>query len=134
MPAAGAVSVSPGFVAGVVQHRHDPLRADEPVSGTRMVGIIREGRSTEVRAKLLHALADAWSEITGEAKESLVIFLEEIPGANALEDGAIGPDITEDNGAIYWNPPLTHPTDEPGRRSPPSSKRKRQPKAAQRRD
>ncbi|HET6501698.1 MAG TPA: tautomerase family protein [Amycolatopsis sp.] len=77
------------------------FRADKPVNGTRMVGIIREGRSADVRAKLLHALADAWSETTEEAKESLVIFLEEIPGANTLEDGAIGPEITEDPGAIY---------------------------------
>jgi hypothetical protein len=30
-----------------------------------------------------------------------VIFLEEIPGANTVEDGAIGPEITEDHGAIY---------------------------------
>ena len=54
-----------------------------------------------VRAKLLHALAEEWSEVTGEAKESLVIFLQEIPGANTLEDGAIGPEITEDLGAVY---------------------------------
>jgi phenylpyruvate tautomerase PptA (4-oxalocrotonate tautomerase family) len=50
------VEVPPGslFVAG------------EPVSGPRMVGLIREGRSTEVRAKLIHGLADAWCEITGD--------------------------------------------------------------------
>ena len=85
------VEVPPGsiFVAG------------EPVSGSRMVGIIREGRSTEVRAKLIHGLADAWCEITGDTKESLAIFIHEIPGANALEDGVILPEITDESGAIY---------------------------------
>jgi phenylpyruvate tautomerase PptA (4-oxalocrotonate tautomerase family) len=41
--------------------------AGEPVNGPRMVGTIRVGRSTEVRAKLIHALADAWCEITANA-------------------------------------------------------------------
>ena len=75
--------------------------AGEPVSGSRMVGIIREGRSPEGRAKLIHGLADAWCEITGDTKESLAIFIHEIPGANALEDGVILPEITAEQGAIY---------------------------------
>jgi phenylpyruvate tautomerase PptA (4-oxalocrotonate tautomerase family) len=73
----------------------------EPVSGSRMVGIIRQGRSTEVKAKLIHGLADAWCEITGDPKESLAIFLQEIPGANALEDAVILPEIPDEPGAIY---------------------------------
>ena len=73
----------------------------EPVSGSRMVGIIRQGRSTEVKAKLIHGLADAWCEITGDAKESLAIFIQEIPGADALEDPVILPEITDEPGAIY---------------------------------
>jgi phenylpyruvate tautomerase PptA (4-oxalocrotonate tautomerase family) len=73
----------------------------EPVSGSRMVGIIRQGRSTEVKAKLIHGLADAWCEITGDPEESVAIFLQEIPGANALEDGVILPEITDERGAIY---------------------------------
>jgi phenylpyruvate tautomerase PptA (4-oxalocrotonate tautomerase family) len=75
--------------------------AGEPVSGPRMVGVIRKGRSTEVRAKLIHGLADAWCEITGDAKESVAIFIQEVPGANVLEDGVILPEITEEPGAIY---------------------------------
>ena len=73
----------------------------EPVSGSRMVGIIRQGRSTEVKAKLIHGLADAWCEITGDPKESLAIFLQEIPGANALEDAVILPEIPDEPGATY---------------------------------
>ena len=85
------VEVPPGsiFVAG------------EPVEAPRMVGIIREGRSTEVRAKLIHGIADAWCAITGDAKKDLAIFIHEIPGANAMEDGVILPEITDDPAAIY---------------------------------
>ena len=75
--------------------------AGEPVSGSRMVGLIREGRSTEVRSKLIHGLADAWCEVTGDAKESLAIFIHEIPGANVLENGVVLPEITDEPGAIY---------------------------------
>ncbi|MFI5613295.1 4-oxalocrotonate tautomerase family protein [Amycolatopsis sp. NPDC051903] len=74
--------------------------AGEPVDGARMVGLIRDGRSAEVRAKLIHGIADAWSEITGDSKESLAIFLQEIPGANVLEDGVILPETADEPGAI----------------------------------
>jgi phenylpyruvate tautomerase PptA (4-oxalocrotonate tautomerase family) len=85
------VEVPPGnlFVAG------------EPIDGTRLVGVIRQGRSIEVRTKLIHGLADEWCKITGEAKEHLAIFIQEIPGANVLENGVILPEITDESGAIY---------------------------------
>ena len=84
------VEVPPGsiFVAG------------EPVDGPRMVGIIRSGRSPEVRALLLHGLADAWCEITGTAKKDVAVFLQEVPGANVLEDGVVLPEASDDPGAI----------------------------------
>lgn len=84
------VEVAPGsiFVAG------------EPVDGPRMVGLIREGRSTAVRAGLLHGIADAWCAITGDAKQSLAIFLHEVPGANVMEDGVILPEVTDEPGAV----------------------------------
>ena len=74
--------------------------AGEPVTGPRMVGLLREGRSSEVKAKLLHGFADAWSQITGEARTDLAIFLHEVPGANVLEDGEILPEAHEDPGSI----------------------------------
>lgn len=75
--------------------------AGEPVTGPRMVGLIRDGRSVQVRAELIHGIADAWCAITGDPKESLAIFLQEIPGANVMEDGVILPEITDEPGAIY---------------------------------
>jgi phenylpyruvate tautomerase PptA (4-oxalocrotonate tautomerase family) len=74
--------------------------AGEPVGGARMVGIIRAGRSPEVRARLLHGLADAWCGITGDRKEDVAIFLQEVPGANVLEDGQVLPEAADDPGAI----------------------------------
>ena len=84
------VEVPPGsiFVAG------------EPVTGPRMVGLIRSGRSEAVRGRLLHGIADAWCELTGHDKRDLAIFLHEVPGANVLEDGAILPETADDPGAI----------------------------------
>ncbi|WP_345382793.1 hypothetical protein [Pseudonocardia yuanmonensis] len=54
-----------------------------------------------MRGNLTHEIADAWCAITGDAKESLAIFIQEIPGANVMEDGVILPQITDDPGAIY---------------------------------
>jgi len=74
--------------------------AGEPVTGPRMVGIIRAGRSAEVRARLLHGFADAWCAITGDTKESVALFLQEVPGANVMEDGVILPEAADDPGAV----------------------------------
>ncbi|SDG11245.1 tautomerase family protein [Pseudonocardia oroxyli] len=75
--------------------------AGKRADGPRMVGLIRDGRSVEIRSTLIHGIADAWSAITGDAKEDLAIFIEEIPGANVMEDGAILPEITDEPGAVY---------------------------------
>jgi phenylpyruvate tautomerase PptA (4-oxalocrotonate tautomerase family) len=74
--------------------------AGEPATGPRMVGLLREGRSPEIKAQLLHGFADAWSAITGDAKEDLAIFLHEVPGANVMEDGVILPEAADDPGAV----------------------------------
>ena len=74
--------------------------AGEPVTGPRLVGLIRSGRSTEIRGRLLHGLADAWCEVTGDRKEDVAIFLHEVPGANVLEEGSILPEAADDAGAI----------------------------------
>lgn len=85
------VEVPPGsiFVAG------------EPTDGARMVGLIRQGRPAETRARLIHGIADAWCDITGDAKENLAIFLQEMPGANVMEAGVILPEAADDPGAAH---------------------------------
>jgi phenylpyruvate tautomerase PptA (4-oxalocrotonate tautomerase family) len=68
----------------------------EETTSPRMMGLIRSGRSEELRGRLIHGIADAWSEITGDPKDELSIFLHEVPGANCFEYGSILPEASED--------------------------------------
>lgn len=68
----------------------------EPVGHGRLVGIIRSGRTIETKRELLHALANAWSEVTGEPVEGFAIFLVETPGNSMMEYGEILPEASED--------------------------------------
>ena len=72
----------------------------EETTSPRMMGLIRAGRSEELRGRLIHGIADAWSAITGDAKDELSIFLYEVPGANCLEYGSILPEASQDQGAV----------------------------------
>jgi phenylpyruvate tautomerase PptA (4-oxalocrotonate tautomerase family) len=71
----------------------------EETSAPRMMGLIRLGRTEATRARLIHGIADAWSEITGDRKDELAIFLYEVPGANCFEDGCILPEASQDAAA-----------------------------------
>ena len=71
----------------------------EETTSPRMMGLIRSGRSEEVRGRLIHGIADAWSEITGGARDELSIFLYEVPGANCFEYGSILPEASQDSAA-----------------------------------
>jgi len=66
------------------------------VEGGRMVGIIRQGRSEEVKRKLVLALADAWVSVTGEPLEDIALFLHEVPGYQVMEYGQLLPEASED--------------------------------------
>lgn len=70
--------------------------ADKEVSYGRMVGIIRGGRSLEIKQELLTGLAAAWSEVTGEPMEGFALFLQEVAGNAMMEDGRILPEASED--------------------------------------
>src|ERR1700749_4732682 len=50
------------------------------VEHARMVGIIRQGRSEDVKRKLMTALADAWVSVTGEPADGIALFVHEVPG------------------------------------------------------
>lgn len=62
-----------------------------------MVGIIRRGRSEVVKRKLLLALAEAWTSITGEPIDRAALFLYEIPGYQAMEMEVLLPEASEDS-------------------------------------
>ena len=66
------------------------------VEGGRMVGIIRQGRSEDVKRQLMMALADAWASVTGEPAEDMALFLHEVPGYQVMENGLLLPEASED--------------------------------------
>jgi len=70
--------------------------ADEPAGQGRMVGLIRAGRTPEVKHDLITGLADAWSAVTGEPREGFALFLQEMPGAMIMEYGETLPEAEFD--------------------------------------
>jgi phenylpyruvate tautomerase PptA (4-oxalocrotonate tautomerase family) len=70
--------------------------ADQPVRQGRLVGLIRAGRSREMKHDLITGLADAWSAVTGEPRDGLAVFLQEAPGAMILEYGETLPEAEFD--------------------------------------
>jgi phenylpyruvate tautomerase PptA (4-oxalocrotonate tautomerase family) len=81
------VEVPPGsvFVGGkVTQHG-------------RMVGIIRRGRTEEVKRQLLTELGEAWARVGHEPLDKLALFLHEIPGYQAMENGELLREASEDH-------------------------------------
>jgi hypothetical protein len=45
-------------------------------------------------------MAEAWSSVTGEPIEDVVMFLVEIPGYQALEKGVLLPEADEEFAAL----------------------------------
>lgn len=72
------------------------FNAEQPVEHGRMVGIIRAGRTVEVKRELITRLAQAWAEVSGEPVDQLALFLQEVPGHQVLEHGEILPEASED--------------------------------------
>jgi len=70
--------------------------ADQPVNQGRMVGIIRTGRSPQVKHDLITGLADAWSAVTGEPRDGFALFLQEEPGSMMMEYGETLPEAEFD--------------------------------------
>jgi phenylpyruvate tautomerase PptA (4-oxalocrotonate tautomerase family) len=70
--------------------------AEEAANQGRMVGIIRAGRSEEVKHDLIAGLADAWSAVTGEPREGFALFLQEVPGSMVMEYGDTLPEAAFD--------------------------------------
>ena len=66
------------------------------VDAGRMVGIIRQGRTEDVKRKLMTALADAWVSVTGEPIEDIALFVHEVPGYQVMERGQLLPEAADD--------------------------------------
>jgi hypothetical protein len=57
-----------------------------------MVGIIRAGRSREVKARMLNDLWSMYKKATGAADDQINITLMDVPASNAMEFGGILPE------------------------------------------
>jgi phenylpyruvate tautomerase PptA (4-oxalocrotonate tautomerase family) len=74
--------------------------AGEPVESGRMVGIIRQGRSEEVKRRLVLGLAEAWSAVTGEPADGFALFIHEVPGYQVMEKGVLLHEASEDRRTV----------------------------------
>jgi phenylpyruvate tautomerase PptA (4-oxalocrotonate tautomerase family) len=74
--------------------------AGDAVEHGRMVGIIRQGRSEEVKRRLLSGLAQAWSSVSGEPVDGIALFIHEVPGYQAMERGELLGEASEDRAAV----------------------------------
>jgi phenylpyruvate tautomerase PptA (4-oxalocrotonate tautomerase family) len=63
----------------------------------RMEGTMRRGRTEEVKRRLIAELADAWSRVGEEPLDKIALFLHEIPGYHAMENGEILREASEDH-------------------------------------
>ncbi|MFN8109347.1 MAG: tautomerase family protein [Thermoleophilia bacterium] len=65
------------------------------VDTARLVGLIRPGRTPEVKRELLLRLGAAWAGVTGEPLTDYAIWLHEVPGRQTMENGEILPEPWE---------------------------------------
>lgn len=71
----------------------------EVADKARLVGIIRPGRSVEVKKRLITQLGEAWADVTGEPLADYAIWLHEVPGYQTMENGELLPEASEDEAA-----------------------------------
>lgn len=82
-----------GFV-NVVFTEYEPsafFTAGKPNAVSVIGGTIRSGRDREARAELLTRLSEAWTEITGQEAQSLLVGLTEVDPTSIMEAGLIMP-------------------------------------------
>lgn len=67
-------------------------KAGKLCSATTLIsGTIRAGRSVEVKQQLLHAIVDAWTQVTGQPVEQVVAGLSEVDPQVTMEYGLLLP-------------------------------------------
>ncbi|RJQ79412.1 hypothetical protein D5S17_10375 [Pseudonocardiaceae bacterium YIM PH 21723] len=70
---------------------------------TLVNGIVRAGRSLADRQTLLTRIAEAWTRVTGQPVEELVIAIQEQPASATLEAGLIMPEPGEEQAWFEQN-------------------------------
>lgn len=90
-----AISGEPASFVRVIFETVSPdstFSGGKPAVNASIVGIIR-GRSTEVKAQLLNNLWSLYKNVTGLSDDQLWVSVTEIPPSNAMEFGAIIPEV-----------------------------------------
>jgi phenylpyruvate tautomerase PptA (4-oxalocrotonate tautomerase family) len=90
-----SVTGAPAHFVHVVFSEVEPdsgFRGGEASRHTRIIGVVRAGRTPELIERLLTELSSEWHRITGQAESELIIALLETPGRDVIEDGRILPE------------------------------------------
>jgi hypothetical protein len=68
------------------------MHAERTLAG----GVGRATPGPDRHPKLIMALADAWTSVTGERAEDIALFVHEVPGYQVMENGVLLPEASED--------------------------------------
>jgi phenylpyruvate tautomerase PptA (4-oxalocrotonate tautomerase family) len=68
--------------------------AGEPAATAALTLLIRTGRSSEYKRRLLQGAWDLLQQATGAPDDQIVLGIQEVPPSQAMEMGQIMPDIT----------------------------------------
>jgi phenylpyruvate tautomerase PptA (4-oxalocrotonate tautomerase family) len=68
--------------------------AGEPAAAVALTLLIRTGRSAEYKKELLRRLWKLVQAATGAPDDQIVLGIQEVPASQAMEMGAIMPDVT----------------------------------------
>ncbi|HEX3612606.1 MAG TPA: tautomerase family protein [Sporichthyaceae bacterium] len=77
----------------------DGFSGGEPSTVSMIIGLIRAGRSEEVRIGLVTGITDRWREITGQSSADVLVALHEVRPRDAMEWGVLLP---EDGAETAW--------------------------------
>ena len=75
---------------------HHAYVATRPSSVASILGIIRAGRPPELKTQLVQAIWQMFQDNTGVSDSDLSIALQEVAPGQAMENGAIMPDIGQE--------------------------------------
>ena len=67
--------------------------AGQIASVASVMGVVRAGRSTEVKARLIKDIWAMFQDVTGASDADLSVALQDVPASQAMENGKIMPEI-----------------------------------------
>jgi phenylpyruvate tautomerase PptA (4-oxalocrotonate tautomerase family) len=86
---------APASFVNVMFHQVDAgdcFVAGAPATRSYISGAIRHGRDLDARQTMLRELSRMWATVTGQSETELIVVLDEVDPANAMEAGLIVPE------------------------------------------